>query len=566
MKHFLYILMFVVIMLLAACKEDPADIIMDPTKPEEPKEPDNSIVATEPTVTIGLITSITTGSFDYEANITDDGGATVVGRGICYATHKNPTISDSKTTDGSGTGFFSGSIERLIPETTYYVRAYASNSAGTGYGEVKTVKLQELETLRGTEQAYPGVKGEVVTVSIGGVLLQCTKIEGKLFYQGDILIDPQILLRAAAIDYEPARWPDNIIYYAIDPNFPEKQRISDAIKLFDKTHIVFKERNTETNYILFKYIPEKGCYSWIGMIGGEQEIVIDTWGTAGNIAHEIGHALGLLHEQSKPDRDDYIIVIKENIIKGKEHNFDIWLSKGQYTEGFDFNSLMCYHSRAFAADPNKFTMTKLDGTSFYPQRERFTEKDIEFINRLYPPLSAPQLEKQSIAITEGESVEITVTEGTGSYTAESNNTEVATATVNGNTLTVKGVAEGNTTVAVTDTKTGKTTECTVIVAKKIISVTGITVSPTTKTVIESESFTLTATVSPFNAGNKSVTWKSSDATITTVDAGGKVTAKKAGTAVITVTTLDGNKTATCTVSVLAKNGNGNVKDMEGEKL
>ena len=45
-----------------------------------------------------------------------------------------------------------------------------------------------------------------------------------------------------------------------------------------------------------------------------------------------------------------------------------------------------------------------------------------------------------------------------------------------------------------------------------------------------------------------------------------MTAKKAGTAVITVTTLDGNKTATCTVSVLAKNGNGNVKDMEGEKL
>ena len=213
---------------------------------------------------------------------------------------------------------------------------------------------------------------------------------------------------------------------------------------------------------------------------------------------------------------------------------------------------MCYHSWSFPIDPSKPTMTKLDGSTFNPQRAYFTEKDLELINRLYPAISAPQLEKQSIAITEGESVEIAVTEGTGSYTVESDKPAVAAATINGNTLTVKGVAEGNATVTVTDAKTGKTATCSVTVERKIIPVTGVTVSPASKTVTEGDSFTLTATVSPANADNKSVSWKSSDAAVAEVDATGKVTTKKPGTAVITATTADGSKTATCTVTVTAK--------------
>lgn len=82
-----------------------------------------------------------------------------------------------------------------------------------------------------------------------------------------------------------------------------------------------------------------------------------------------------------------------------------------------------------------------------------------------------------------------------------------------------------------------------------VAVTGVKVNKTALTLEEGNSETLTATVSPDNASNKSVTWKSSATDIATVDGSGKVTAVKAGSATITVTTADGGKTADCSVTV-----------------
>jgi lysophospholipase L1-like esterase len=67
-------------------------------------------------------------------NITDDGGAAVTERGICWATTPGPDVSDSKTLEGSGSGSFASSILNLEPGTTYYVCAYATNTIGTAYG------------------------------------------------------------------------------------------------------------------------------------------------------------------------------------------------------------------------------------------------------------------------------------------------------------------------------------------------------------------------------------------------------------------------------------------------
>lgn len=67
-------------------------------------------------------------------NVTADGGASVTARGVCWSTSSTPTIADNKTTDGSGTGSFTSSLTNLIANTTYYIRAYATNTAGTGYG------------------------------------------------------------------------------------------------------------------------------------------------------------------------------------------------------------------------------------------------------------------------------------------------------------------------------------------------------------------------------------------------------------------------------------------------
>jgi uncharacterized protein (TIGR02145 family) len=67
-------------------------------------------------------------------NITANGGAAVTARGVCWGTSPNPTIADSKTSNGIGAGIFASNLTGLIENTTYYLRAYATNSAGTGYG------------------------------------------------------------------------------------------------------------------------------------------------------------------------------------------------------------------------------------------------------------------------------------------------------------------------------------------------------------------------------------------------------------------------------------------------
>ncbi|MBP5710454.1 MAG: T9SS type A sorting domain-containing protein [Bacteroidales bacterium] len=90
---------------------------------------------TLPTVTTDSVTNITTTTAKSGGKVTNDGGATVTARGVCWSTSQNPTISDSHTTNGSGTGSFNSSITGLSPLTTYYVRAYATNSVGTTYGE-----------------------------------------------------------------------------------------------------------------------------------------------------------------------------------------------------------------------------------------------------------------------------------------------------------------------------------------------------------------------------------------------------------------------------------------------
>jgi uncharacterized protein (TIGR02145 family) len=87
-----------------------------------------------PILTTIAASSITFSTATSGGNINSDGGAAVTARGVCWSKSSNPTIADSKTTDGTGTGPFTSSITGLTLYTTYYVRAYATNNVGTGYG------------------------------------------------------------------------------------------------------------------------------------------------------------------------------------------------------------------------------------------------------------------------------------------------------------------------------------------------------------------------------------------------------------------------------------------------
>ncbi len=94
-------------------------------------------------LTTDNITSITSTSAVSGGNITNDGGSPITARGVCWSTLQNPTIADNKTSDGTGTGSFTSNITGLTPSITYYVRAYATNSIGTNYGnDVSFTTLQ----------------------------------------------------------------------------------------------------------------------------------------------------------------------------------------------------------------------------------------------------------------------------------------------------------------------------------------------------------------------------------------------------------------------------------------
>ena len=122
----------------------------------------------KPTVTTSQVTDVTQTTATGGGNVTNSGGATVTERGICWSTSHNPTTSGSYASSGTGTGSFTVNMTGLTPGTTYYVRAYATNSQGTSYGsEVSFTTTVQTYTI--TVSANPTNGG---TVSGGGTYNQ----------------------------------------------------------------------------------------------------------------------------------------------------------------------------------------------------------------------------------------------------------------------------------------------------------------------------------------------------------------------------------------------------------
>ena len=97
-----------------------------------------SIHGALPVVTTTAASSVTNSAAVSGGNVTSDGGSSIIKRGVCWSTSHNPTVADSHTSDSVGLGAFASNITGLNPQTTYYVRAYAMNSADTAYGNEET--------------------------------------------------------------------------------------------------------------------------------------------------------------------------------------------------------------------------------------------------------------------------------------------------------------------------------------------------------------------------------------------------------------------------------------------
>jgi len=124
---------------------------------------------TTPSITTAPVKDIDTTSATSGGDITSSGGPTVISRGVCWSTYQNPTIYNHKTVDGSGTGSFVSLLTNLLPETTYYSRAYATNSVGTAYGSQLSFQTGKRQYLASVTTTSPSSISPTIVILGGNV-------------------------------------------------------------------------------------------------------------------------------------------------------------------------------------------------------------------------------------------------------------------------------------------------------------------------------------------------------------------------------------------------------------
>jgi hypothetical protein len=171
--------------------------------------------------------------------------------------------------------------------------------------------------------------------------------------------------------------------YLIASALPRQERVTNAVQhwngLGSKVQLV--PRTNEADYV--EFIHGLGCSSHVGRRGGRQVITVGDGCTDGNIKHEIGHCIGLYHEQSRSDREQFVEIKWANVDPAMKHNFnqEDSLNLGSY----DFGSIMHYPAKAFSVNgqPTIVPKAALPPGVVMGQRDGLSPTDVAAVKTLY---------------------------------------------------------------------------------------------------------------------------------------------------------------------------------------
>ena len=236
--------------------------------------------------------------------------------------------------------------------------------------------------------------------------------DGRAFFEGDIVLGTVEELQApttglgfgiqsGVVTGNQYRWPDNTLPYQfaadVSPEFlaAYRQSFTAAAQHYnDHTNIRVVERTPANAHLYPDYVEvvaSDGCWSYVGRQGGKQTLgVYFAYGqqlcSDGAVIHELGHSIGLWHEQGREDRDAYVTIHWENIQDGYAYAFDQHITDGDDVGPYDYASIMHYGETAFSKNGQK-TITPNDPNARIGLRDGLSPGDIAALNSLYPPLA-----------------------------------------------------------------------------------------------------------------------------------------------------------------------------------
>jgi hypothetical protein len=231
-----------------------------------------------------------------------------------------------------------------------------------------------------------------------GMPVTYTVKNGKAIFQGDIVlekvdpIDPQRALPSFGIDYSQYLWlkvgNQYQIPYVIASGSGDLTNVNAAIAIFNSTfsNIQFVAYTSQTDYVSFYFNPgdfSGECEAIVGRAGGEQQVGGSASCAVPTIVHELGHTVGLWHEQSRPDRNTYVSVNYGNLIKGSIGNFNqIYDNAQTFGTYFDYASIMEYPAFSFSRNGGPAIESIPAGIPLSNQNG-YSTADIDGIERLY---------------------------------------------------------------------------------------------------------------------------------------------------------------------------------------